>query len=149
MNEPTDDELEALVAAVIGDSPVPSAQTEFAIEAFSLARLDEELAELVFDSTSETALAGVRSDEADRIHHSYVQGTITLDIEWEPGPIITLTGQVDAEAPQEVILRRPDGDRSADLNEFGEFSFPQTLPGPARITCLTGDQRLETDWFML
>jgi hypothetical protein len=144
-----DDELEALLGEVHGSDGPPQGVTDYANEVFSLPRIEEELAELVYDSTGAEALAAVRSDTVDRNLLTFVQGPITLDVDWASGATVDVVGQVDAPGPATVVVHRVDGSVTIQPDGDGEFTLTGVEPGLARITCTAGDHKLATDWFRL
>ncbi len=153
MTSPTDDELESMVGELLGDSRPPAALSAYAIDVFHLPRLEEELAELVYSSMADDALAGVRSSSAGAAQAmlmTFNQSGLTLDVDWTPGSSIDLTGQVDGADDVTVTVHRVTESFTIATDGLGEFHVGELTEGPVRITCRTGDGRtLHTDWFGL
>ncbi len=147
--QPSDEELQLLLQAMFGAEPAPPAQAEFAIAAFDLPKIDEELAELVFDSTDIAELAGVRSGNSERVQLSFAHGNLSLDAEWESTEPVTITGQFEAPAPRTLTMHRITGSTEIELDDHGEFEVHSLIRGPIRFSGQSGEGRLETDWFSI
>lgn len=144
---PSDVELELLLQAMFGSEPAPPEQSEFAIAAFDLPRIDEELAELVYDSTALADPVGVRSGEHKHVQLSFAQGDLSLDAEWESTEPVTITGQFEAPSPRALTMHRISGATEIELDEHGEFEISDLIHGPIRFSGRSAAGNLETDWF--
>jgi len=95
--------------------------------------LPREIASLIFDSSIEPALAGVRSSHLAAQHLSFASGEWHVDVQIDQqsaGNAIPLTGQLSSDTPHSLVADVPvqllRGDRVLDevrTSEFGEFQF--------------------------
>ena len=147
----TDDELLELLgpgaSRVAG--PRPRARASAAARAASTWRtIDQELAELVFDSATE--LTGVRSEDAARQLTFRAQGVRDRDHDGRrrragarrparPGP------------GDHGHARRQRRARSSAADQHGRFSFDRVPPGPVRLSVSRPTARgsVTTDWVLL
>jgi hypothetical protein len=138
-----DDELVALLATTLARyEAVPDDAVQAAYAAIELDSLHEELADLVFDSADESALAAMRAVDFETRLLSFVNDHLTLDVELHADGL-TIVGQLTPAGPQQLDVERFDGSSvSADVDEFGRFRV-QVPHGPIRLRVVG---RLVTPW---
>ncbi len=132
--------------------PEPDYLREMGRAAFSVRRVDAELAELVSDSTLQREL--VRSASADPRLLTFQVGGVFIEI--QVSHIDTrreLIGVVEGletegEARVEIEAARGDVLRSA-LDEFGRFGFDEVPARLVRFRVLTTGVDVTTDWVNL
>jgi streptogramin lyase len=139
----TDDGLQALVAETLAvTEPVPAEALATAYAAASLAGLDAELAELVFDSTGDVELVAVRAAEPDVRMLSFANGNLALDVELASDGR-TVLGQLDPPGAPMVEIEVDDGSRvPVAVDEEGRFRA-EVGEGPLRFR-IVGE--LVTPW---
>ena len=112
--------------------PVPTAAVEAAYAAVDMDLLTEELAALVFDSSSTDQLVSMRATEAETRLLSFVNDHLTVDVELHADGR-TIVGQLSP--PRNVILQVEADDGhviEVDLDDFGRFRV--VAPGgPIRL----------------
>lgn len=146
----SDEELMARLGGIAKTiDPVPSHVSELARAAFTLRRLDEELAELIEDS--DVALAGVRSAVSDVRLLSFQAREVVVEVQLSGGGPVLLLGQV-AGPGRSVGLVRLESSALAvavvDLDELGAFRFEGVLPGTMRLVVELADGlSVATPWF--
>jgi hypothetical protein len=143
-----DNELMAMLDDVLeAEQAVPAETLAAAEQAFAWRRLDEELAELLFDSADHPARARLRGagPEPRLVTYQYAD----LLIECEVGPAV-LVGQLLPPAPVTLELMNAAGNRRAvDVDAHGRFVAPLPRPGPIRLRCRQGRQRdVLTPWLL-
>ncbi len=146
--DPDDDALEELLAVALrhGD-PVPRHVVAAARGAWTWRTIDQELADLVFDSATE--LTGVRDREGARQLTFQAPG---LEIEVMVADPATrrLVGQL---VPAQATTVRLEGTESAleqESDRFGRFTFDGAPSGPLRFSVTTTDgATVMTDWVLL
>lgn len=141
-----DDELMAHLGGIAQVlDPVPPHVSELARAAFTLRRLDDELAELIDDS--DLALSGVRSAVSDVRLLTFQAGEVVVEVQLS-GDL--LLGQVAAaETPVGTVRLETAAlsPRQASLDEQGAFRFEGVPSGTLRLVVLAGDRTLTTRWF--
>lgn len=123
MNRPlTDDELLAVLGGVLDtDEPLPDHVVQAAYAAPSVARLDDDLAALVFDSGRE--LVGMRATEAETRLLSFVNDHVTIDVELHADGR-TVVGQITPAGDQTITVEFDhDAEHSVEANvdDAGRF----------------------------
>lgn len=122
------------------DEPIPSSALEAAYAAPSIGRLDEELAELVFDS--QLAGTAMRGTETETRLMSFVNDHVTIDVELRADGR-TVVGQITPVDGDELIVEVDGGDDVVTpLDDFGRFRA-EVSAWPIRLR-LTG--RALTPW---
>ena len=143
-----DDELLIVLGEVLAeDERVSSRSTEAAESAFRWLRVDDELAELVFDSADAPMLAGVRGAAPLR-QLTYRFDDLLIDCEVSHD---TLLGQLIPVLPARVELWSVDGARRPlDLDEDGRFVAKPPPGGPVSIRCSrAGHKDIVTPWLLV
>jgi hypothetical protein len=136
-----DDELLAALADVLaGDEPFPAAlATHVERAAFAMRRVDDELAELLFDTAGEAA-AAVRGDGPRSLSFAAVGHELDVELEADG----TIVGRV---APPDipVSVEGPAGLMDLAADNLGRFTAP--APGSRlRFVLGTPPTRIVTPW---
>lgn len=144
-----DDELLQLLGRALQESdPVPAHVVAAARGAMTWRTIDQELAELVFDSATE--LTGVRDRDAPRQLTFQAPG-LEIEVMLIDSTTRRLVGQLVPGQATTVRLEGPDQQLQHTSDRFGRFSFDDVHPGPVRITVHgshpSGDTT--TDWMLL
>lgn len=148
MTDWTDDELmELLAEAVAEGDAVTDRRRADAQAAFTWRTVDEELMELLHDSTLEVG-AGVRSagETTERVL-SFGTGELTLELELDGDVVIgqVLPGQLGT-----VALQRVDAEpRTVATDAAGFFRFQGVTPGLTRFVVTVSNDTLTTTWVHL
>ncbi len=145
----SDDELLELVGrALRAADPVPERVLSGARAAWTWRTIDQELAELVFDSASE--LTGVRSEDTARQLTFRAPG---LEIEVMVVDEVSrrLVGQLIPPGSFTVTLQTGDQALEKATDRLGRFSFDTVAPGPVRIAIADpdGSHLVATEWILL
>ncbi|HEX3906708.1 MAG TPA: hypothetical protein VHW92_02120 [Mycobacteriales bacterium] len=157
MSEPhalDDERLLARLGAIAREiDPAPQLVREIGYAAYSLHRLDDELALLVADSRSE--LDAVRSVTSEVRLMSFQSPGISVEIEVSRGPSqITAIGQLmpaDAAAGGQVHLETPAGNvASVRIDSEGRFEFSDVTESMVRFRVeAPGVKTVTTCWVEL
>lgn len=129
----TDEALLGALAAVLdGTEAVPQDAVNAAYAAVELGGLNEELAELVFDSTGDRELVAMRSVDAEARLLSFVNDHVTLDLELHADGR-TLVGQMTPSGEGQLQVEQFDGTATpVETDSFGRFRV-SVEPGPLRL----------------
>jgi hypothetical protein len=141
------EELRRVAGAV---DAVPPHVVAAAQAAIGWRTIDDELAELLHDSSSEPTLAGVRADEATRVL-SFAGERVSVEVEVSgSGPARTLIGQLAPARPGRIEIRHADGVTTVTADERGRFSAADVPAGNVSLRCMldaAGESRaLTTPW---
>ena len=146
--DPNDDALQELLGIALRQAdPVPRHVVAAARGAFTWRTIDQELADLVFDSATE--LTGVRDHGGTRQLTFQAPG---LEIEVMVADPATrrLVGQLVPARPATVRLEGTESVSEQEADRFGRFTFDGAPPGPLRITVSEPDgAAVSTDWILL
>jgi hypothetical protein len=150
-DEPDDTELEEelrRVAAFL--DPVPSVLLQAAVEAFAWRTVDDDLAELVFDSLVDHEPAHVRGSQNRRLL-SFHTSDVCIEIEvTSTGTSRGLIGQLVPPQPASVDIRNRDGLITLEADALGRFSASSLRAGPISLRCRLGPEAagraVVTDW---
>jgi hypothetical protein len=144
------DELRRVVSAV---DPVPEHVITAAQIALDWRTVDDELAELLYDSSEDPALAGVRAEGGARV---LTWGGETLKLEVEvsgSGRERTLTGQLDPAGSARIEIRHTDHVTTVAADRRGRFIAFSIPPGSVSLRCLLDapgrPRALATPWLPL
>jgi hypothetical protein len=137
--------LQLLGEGLAQADPVPDWVRRGAADSVSWARLDAELAELVFDSALED-VAGVRSTGTARLLSFRAPG-IEFEMSVEQG-VRRLIGQVVPAQEIELELRTPYGTSTVRTDALGRFTIEELPEGPISLRCDTGDGVVQTQWMV-
>lgn len=142
--EAQDDVLLAeLRAAVSAKDPVPARLIESAGAAYSWRTIDEELAQLQFDSLAEAT--AVRSVDS-AIHLSYGASETWIEIDVTDDAIL---GQVEPPADEVRLVFGSGNHLAAACDEFGQFRFERPPSGPVRLVAYLQGREVATEWFTI
>jgi hypothetical protein len=143
-DEPTDDELfDELRVTVQAFDGVPARLAEQARAAFAWRTIDQELAELQFDSLVGSDLV-VRSTSTAVAHLSFVMVDTSIEVDLSGDAI---DGQV-VPAVELVVLQLPSGEQvELSCDEHGQFSTPVPRSGPVRLLARRPGLDVVTEWF--
>lgn len=144
----TDDALQELLGlALHHDDPVPRHVVAAARGAFTWRTIDQELADLVFDSAME--LTGVREHGGSRQLTFQAPG-LEIEVMIVDPESRRLVGQLVPARAATVRLEGTEHTLEQPADRFGKFSFEAAPPGPVRITVAGPDElAVSTDWVLL
>jgi len=145
----SDDELLALVGrALRAADPVPDHVIDGARAAWTWRTIDEELAELVFDSSNQ--LAGVRSEDTAR-QLTFRSPGVEIEVMVTDEASRRVIGQLIP--PGEFTVRLLIGDAVIEepTDRLGRFTFNGIAPGPVRLVVVDehGHHLVITEWVLL
>ena len=149
MSVSDDDLLELVGRALRAADPVPDRVTEGARAAWTWRTIDQELAELVFDSAAE--LTGVRSEDTARQLTFRAPG-MEIEVMIVDEASRRIVGQLIPPGSFTVqLLSSDDLVRDETSDRLGRFSFDAVAPGPVRlvVTDLDGTHIVTTEWTLL
>jgi len=143
-----DETLLGELRRVMGDAdPVPDHVVAAAELALDWRTIDDELAELLHDSSEQAV--GVRAESGARMLSFGGDGlTIELEVAGE-GPERTLTGQLDPPAPARIEIRHPGGVTEVEADAQGRFIARGVPAGTVSLRCLVGPRAVATPWLPL
>ncbi len=149
MSVSDDDLLELVGRALRAADPVPDRVIEGARAAWTWRTIDQELAELVFDSASE--LTGVRSEDTARQLTFRAPG-MEIEVMIVDEASRRIVGQLVPPGSFTVqLLSSDDVVRDETTDRLGRFSFDAVAPGPVRLAVIELDGTLvvSTEWTLL
>lgn len=144
-----DDELiELLGRALRAAEPVPTRVLAGAKAAWTWRTIDQELAELVFDSALESA--GVRSEDTAR-QLTFRSPGVEIEVMVADDTTRRVVGQLIPPGEHTVQLVRNDIVVEQHSDRLGRFSFDAVAPGPVRLVVVdeTGRQLVATEWVLV
>ena len=142
----TDDQLQELLGrALRAAEPLPDKVVIGARAAWTWRTIDEELAELVFDSATE--LTGVRSEDTARQLTFRAPG-VEIEVMVVDDGARRIVGQLIPPGERTVQLTTQDAVHDGQTDRLGRFTFDPVPPGPVRITVLGADggHVASTEW---
>lgn len=146
----SDDELLELVGrALRGADPVPDHVLAGARAAWTWRTIDQELAELVFDSAAE--LTGVRSEDTARQLTFRAPG-MEIEVMVVDEASRRIVGQLIPPGAYTVqLLTSGDHVLEEPTDRLGRFAFDSVAPGPVRIAVADPDGAhvITTEWVLL
>jgi hypothetical protein len=144
-----DDELLARLADVLDEvSPVPPETLVAAQAAYSLRRLDEEMAELLFDSADLPAPVGVRGAPTWPRQLTYQWADLLIECEVDA---TSLVGQVLPAGPVTLeVISSGGGSQPVEVDDLGRFTTRLPRSGPIRLRCSPSphDRPVLTPWLL-
>jgi len=143
-----DDELLRLLgqALAVGD-PIPDHVLAAARGAVAWRTIDQELADLVFDSALEAT--GVRDPEVAR-QLTFRSGGVEIEVMLFDDATRRVVGQVIPATATGVRLETTDATVSHEADRYGRFSFEGVGTGPVRFGVeREGAPVVVTDWVLL
>lgn len=146
MNHLTDEELiSTLGRALDAADPVPESVLDGARAAFTWRNIDTELAQIVFDSSTE--LAGVRSEDVNR-QVTFEAPGVEIEVMVVDNGARRLVGQLVPPVERTVELVGSDAVSSVETDRLGRFDFDDIGPGPVRIVVRGADGQplVQTEW---
>ena len=148
MSVSDNDLLELVGRALRAADPVPDRVLEGARAAWTWRTIDEELAELVFDSAAE--LTGVRSEDTARQLTFRAPG-MEIEVMVTDEASRRIVGQLIPPGGFSITLLAGDQELAAATDRLGRFSFDAVAPGPVRIavTETDGTHVVTTEWVLL
>ena len=143
---PLDDDqlLEQLRQLAAVKDPVPRSVVDSAKAAFALRTLDEEMADLLFDSLLDDSLVGVRGGSSRQLTFGVNEIAIDLDVESDQ-----LVGQVTPAGIPTLELQTPELISSVAVDSLGRFFAKRPKAGPFRLRLDVEGQRVTTEWVNL
>jgi hypothetical protein len=140
-------ELKGVLAQV---DPVPGHVTAAARAALGWRTLDEDLADLLYDSSEELEPVGVRGEDQPRML-SFRGPSLGLDVEISgSGADRTLTGQVLPAGPAQIVVRHTTGALELEADARGRFVAAGVPAGTVSLSCRSSEARhsrpLLTPW---
>lgn len=148
MNAMNDDELLGVLGrALDAADPVPESVLEGARAAFTWRNIDAELAEIVFDTATESA--GVRSEDVDR-QVTFEAPGVEIEVMVVGDGARRLVGQLVPPVERRVDLVGSDSVQTVDADHLGRFSFDDIAPGPVRLVVhgRDGQRLVQTEWVL-
>jgi hypothetical protein len=147
-NSLDDDALQELLAAALRQAdPVPGHVVDAARGAFTWRTIDQELADLVFDSDAE--LTGVRDHGATR-QLTFQTSGLEIEVMVTDPARRRIVGQLVPAQETAVQLESPETRVEQRSDRFGRFTFEGVPSGPVRLGIVTaGGSVVNTDWVML
>jgi hypothetical protein len=140
-----DDELLAQLRQAAGHhDPVPRHVLEAAKGAFALRTLDDELADLLFDSLLDEDLVGVRGAVTRQL--TFGVGDITIDLDVETDELV---GQVSPATPIGLAVETPAEAVAVEVDDRGRFFATRPTTGPFRLRLSLDERQLTTEWVTL
>ena len=149
MSVSDDDLLELVGRALRAADPVPDRVLTGARAAWTWRTIDEELAELVFDSAAE--LTGVRSEDTAR-QLTFRSPGMEIEVMIVDEASRRIVGQLVPPGTFTVqLLSSDDLVRDENTDRLGRFSFDAVAPGPVRLAVIDLDGTLvvSTEWTLL
>jgi hypothetical protein len=138
--DPMDDDvlLRALGDVLDADEPFPAPLRDVEAAAFASRRLDDELAELLYDTAAEPA--GVRGDDGPRTL-SFAAGDHVIDVELHDDGLVGQISPPDAV----LLLDGPDGEAALEPDRLGRFTAVAPI-GRLRFVIGAASRRIVTPW---
>ena len=126
------DELRRVVGAL---DPVPQHVLEAAEAALDWRTIDDELAELLHDSSADPALAGVRAGDGIRTL-SFAGARIRIEVEVSgSGSVRSLTGQLVPAVSARIEIRHADHVTTVAADPHGRFIAADVPAGSVSLRC--------------
>ena len=148
MSVSDDDLLELVARALRAADPVPDRVLDGARAAWTWRTIDEELAELVFDSAAE--LTGVRSEDTARQLTFRAPG-MEIEVMVTDEATRRIVGQLVPPGAFTITLLVGDAALAETTDRLGRFSFDAVAPGPVRLVVADPDGTavVTTEWVLL
>ena len=146
--DPNDDALQEVLGIALQQAdPVPRHVIAAARGAFTWRTIDQELADLVFDSAME--LTGVRDHGGTRQLTFQAPG-LEIEVMIADPATRRLVGQLVPARSATVRLEGTDTVIEQEADRFGRFTFDGAPAGPVRITVAgPAGTAVSTDWILL
>jgi hypothetical protein len=150
MNPETGEEFyERLAAVVVSRDSVPPEVVAAAKASFAWRTVEDDLAELVYDSAeSRGVLSGVRGSSARQM--TFERGDLAVELEVGGGSPVTVVGQVVPPQRVRIEIRHLDGSMYALADDLGRFDVASAPAGPVSLRFeLESGKRVATTWVRL
>ena len=144
LHDPDDGLLADLHAAVAEFDPLPERLMASAKAAYGWRTIDEELAQLQFDSLASSE-ALVRSGQAV-VHLTFWTSHCWIEVDITAEQIM---GQVNPPATEIKLTSMAGGDLGTSCDEIGQFSFGCPRSGPVRLIAKLDGVAVSTEWFTI
>ena len=148
MSEPLpadDDQLvERLRVAALVHDAVPASVLAAGRFAFTFRTLDDELADLLFDSLLDEALVGIRGSASRQL--TFGAGDVTIDLDVDDHGLV---GQLGDGGHGTVSLQSPRATATVAVDTFGRFFLDRPPSGPFRLQVEVRGRRVTTEWVNL
>jgi hypothetical protein len=148
-----DGAADTALLALLGEAltvadPVPGHVLAAARGAVAWRTIDQELADLVFDSSAE--LTGVRDPNAAR-QLTFRSDGVEIELMVVDSAQRRLVGQLVPAMATTVVLESTASQVEQTTDRFGRFTFDAMHSGPVRITVpgAVGGRTIATDWMLL
>ncbi|MFN2607652.1 MAG: hypothetical protein ABR511_07100 [Acidimicrobiales bacterium] len=131
--------------------PVPARVKEAARACVIWQTIDDELAELVYDSVVDDQLVGIRGSGGSR-QLTFRAPECTVEVEVAPlGG--RMQGQIVPPRQLDIEVRHPGGTTTVHTDAHGHFSTPDVPAGPVSLRWggagLMGEGPIVTDWVVI
>lgn len=136
--------LADLRAAVDARDPVPDRLIEAAKAAYSWRTIDEELAQLQFDSLAESETLVRGADVAVHLSFGASEAFIEVDVTGD-----AVLGQVIPPATEVRLVFGSGQHQTAVCDEHGQFTFDRPASGPVRLVVSLESGEVATEWFTI
>jgi hypothetical protein len=149
MSHELDDFYNRLAGVVATHDTVPPDVVEAAKASFWWRSVEDELADLVYDSSLDSdLLVGVRGGSGRQL--TFATDEVAIEVEVDAPPGSRMVGQLVPPQPAEIEIRHLDGSIFLAADELGRFSSASVPEGPMSLRCKrpTGSP-LATDWVTL
>jgi hypothetical protein len=149
MSHELDDFYNRLAGVVATHDTVPADVIEAAKASYWWRSVEDELADLVYDSSLDSdLLVGVRGGSGRQLTFATEEVTIELEVEGPPGS--RMVGQLVPPQSAEIEIRHLDGSIFLAADELGRFSSASVPEGPVSLRCNPpAGSPLATDWVTL
>ena len=143
---PVDDDqlVERLRAAALVHDAVPASVLAAGRSAFTFRTLEDELADLLFDSLLDEALVGIRGSASRQL--TFGSGEVTIDVDVDDHGLV---GQLGDAADGTVELQSPRATATVAVDAHGRFFLERPPSGPFRLQVEVGGRRVTTEWVNL
>lgn len=133
--------------------PVPAYVLDAARGSYTWRTIDAELAELAYDSATDSEAALARSADARRLL-TFESPGLSVEVEVTSGaPERRLVGQLVPPQRAEIEIRHSGGTLKVTADELGRFAAEGVAPGPVSLLCRVGDatepRTVATDWLVI
>ncbi|MFN0090473.1 MAG: hypothetical protein ACKVWR_09450 [Acidimicrobiales bacterium] len=134
--------------------PAPANVVAAAKASFTWRTIDQELVELVFDSSAESELvafgAAASAETSDERRLVFESGALRIEMAVSSNDGTSLVGSLSPPARGEVVLRHPDGAITSESDDEGRFSFDHVPVGPICLRAMRpGGGAVQTDWVLI
>jgi len=140
---------ERLAAVVVSRDSVPPDVVAAAKASFAWRTVDDELADLVYDSAdSRGPLVGVRGSSARQL--TFERDDLAVELEVAGGSPASFVGQVVPPQRVRIEIRHLDGSMFASTDDLGRFDVAAAPAGPVSLRFeLQSGKRVATTWVRL